>query len=148
MMLLPDAEATLAAGRALAGALKAGDVVTLSGNLGAGKTTFARGLLNGLGLMEEAPSPSFAIVLPYERPLVSLPVWHVDLYRLDNEDEISELGLTDVLDDGCLMIEWPERLGACGWPSALKISLDATGDVPRRLTVDIPPSWKERCPFQ
>ncbi len=75
----------------------AGDVITLSGPLGAGKTSIARGLLAALGLEGEAPSPSFAIVQPYAPPEVRFPVLHVDLYRIDDPDEIEELGLDDAL---------------------------------------------------
>ena len=69
----------LALGAALAQVLRAGDVIALSGGLGAGKTTLARGLLSALGLAEEAPSPTFAIVQPYEPPEVRMPLAHVDL---------------------------------------------------------------------
>ncbi|WP_375393164.1 tRNA (adenosine(37)-N6)-threonylcarbamoyltransferase complex ATPase subunit type 1 TsaE, partial [uncultured Sphingomonas sp.] len=86
-MLLPDPAATEAFGRALAGIVRTGDVVTLSGPLGAGKTSIARGLLAALGLAGEAPSPSFAIVQPYAPPEVRLPVLHVDLYRIDDAGE-------------------------------------------------------------
>src|SRR5689334_4666751 len=80
--LLSDPQATEAFGSRLAEVLRPGDMVALSGQLGAGKTTLARGILQALGLEAEAPSPSFAIVQPYEPPEVRLPVWHVDLYRI------------------------------------------------------------------
>src|SRR5690606_25138591 len=83
-MILADAAATAAVGKSLAGVLRAGDVIALEGPLGAGKTSIARGLLSALGLAGEAPSPTFAIVQPYDHPEVSLPVMHVDLYRLDD----------------------------------------------------------------
>ena len=72
-----------------------GDVITLSGPLGAGKTSIARGLLAALGLAGEAPSPTFAIVQPYAPPETRLPVMHVDLYRIEHPDEIEELGLDE-----------------------------------------------------
>lgn len=147
-MILADAKATEEAGRALAKALRPGDVIALSGELGAGKTCFARGVLYGLGFEGEAPSPSFALVIPYAPPAVSIPVWHVDLYRLESADDAEELGLDDALSDSALLIEWPERLGDRLWPEALKIRLDDTGTGARRLTVSIPPSWEERCPFR
>src|SRR3546814_8509586 len=88
----------LALGARLAEVVQPGDVIALRGGLGAGKTTLARGLLSALGLEEEAPSPSFAIVQPYDPPLVRFPVTHVDLYRLENaaeaersEEQTSEL---------------------------------------------------------
>ena len=79
-MRLADLAQTEAVGAKLAAVLRAGDVITLEGPLGAGKTSIARGLLAALGLIGEAPSPSFAIVQPYAPPEVALPVVHVDLY--------------------------------------------------------------------
>ena len=146
-MILAYAAATDAAGRALAPYIRAGDVIALSGDLGAGKTSFARGILAGLGLTEEAPSPSFALVIPYAPPDVRLPIWHVDLYRLDDADEVEQLGLDDALIDSVLIIEWPERMGARLWPNALRLRFEAI-DGGRRLTVAAPPSWEARCPFQ
>jgi tRNA threonylcarbamoyladenosine biosynthesis protein TsaE len=146
-VILSDAAATDAAGRVLAPQLRAGDVIALSGDLGAGKTSFARGVLAGLGFAEEAPSPSFALVIPYAPPDVRLPVWHVDLYRLDDENEVEQLGLDDALSDSVLIIEWPERMGTRLWPEALRFHFEAIGGG-RRLTVDAPPSWEARCPFQ
>lgn len=147
-MILSDAEATDAAGRLLAPLLQCGDVIALSGDLGAGKTSFARGILAGLGFDGEVPSPSFALVIPYAPPSLRLPVWHVDLYRLDDPTEVEELGLDDALSDSVLLIEWPEGLGDRLWPSALRITLKDDGDGGRRLTVSVPPSWESRCPFQ
>ncbi|MDB5716624.1 MAG: hypothetical protein JWM38_51 [Sphingomonas bacterium] len=145
-MILSDASATAAAGAALAPLLRPGDVVTLSGDLGAGKTTFARGVLAALGLAEEAPSPTFAIVQTYARPEVRLPIAHVDLYRIRHPDEIEELGLDDMLDEGAVLIEWPERMGARLWPSALRLHLATdAGDV-RRLTWHRPAAWEARWP--
>ena len=146
-MMLADEAATLAAGRTLASHLRVGDVVALSGDLGAGKTSFARGVLTGLGFTGEVPSPSFALVIPYDRPDVSLPVWHVDLYRLDTPDDSEPLALHDALDDAALLIEWPERLGARLWPEALRLRFDREGEG-RRLTAEAPPSWEARCPFR
>ena len=147
-MILADAQATHDAGRALAPYLRAGDVIALSGDLGAGKTSFARGVLDGLGLVEDAPSPSFALVIAYAQPDVSLPVWHVDLYRLDAHDAFEQLGLDDALDDGALIIEWPERMGARLWPDALKLHFAPDDDGGRVLTVATSPSWKARCPLR
>jgi tRNA threonylcarbamoyladenosine biosynthesis protein TsaE len=146
-VILSDAAATDAAGRALAPHLRAGDIVALSGDLGAGKTSFARGVLAGLGFAQEAPSPSFALIIPYAPPDVRLPVWHVDLYRLDDESEVEQLGLDDALSDSVLIIEWPERMGARLWPEALRLHFEAI-EGGRRLTVAAPPSWEARCPFQ
>jgi tRNA threonylcarbamoyladenosine biosynthesis protein TsaE len=141
---LPDAAATLALGAELAPLLRAGDVVTLSGGLGAGKTSLARGVLATLGLAEEAPSPTFAIVQPYAPPEVSLPLLHVDLYRLDDPAEVEELGLDEARLDSALLIEWPERAGAGRWPDALALHLAIEPDGARCLTWRAPPAWGAR----
>ena len=141
---LADVEATEAFGRRLAAVVEPGDVITLDGPLGVGKTSLARGLLAGLGLVGEAPSPSFAIVQPYEVPEVRLPVQHVDLYRLSGAHELDELGLDDVT-DCLLLVEWPERAGRDAWADALALRLEPQG-AGRRLTARIPPAWTDRWP--
>ncbi len=145
-LLLPDPAATARLGASLAAVLIPGDVVTLSGPLGAGKTSIARGLLAALGLAGEAPSPSFAIVQPYDAPEVRLPVWHVDLYRLDDPAEVDELGLEDERGDGLLLVEWPERAGPAAWPEALALTLSIEPDGARRLTWAVPEAWGDRWP--
>lgn len=145
-MILPDAAATAAVGASLAAQAKAGDVILLIGDLGAGKTSLARGILAALGLAGEAPSPSFAIVQPYAPPEVRLPVMHVDLYRIDDPEEVEELGLDEARSDSLLLIEWPERAGPDRWPDALRLAL---ADVPgggRRLTWQVPAAWQGRWP--
>ena len=134
-------------GAAIGAALLPGDVVLLSGDLGAGKTTLARAMLKARGLVGEAPSPTFAIVQPYAPPEVDLPIAHVDLYRIEDEDELIELGLDDYRYDGALLIEWPERLGSQGWPYALSITISGSGDA-RVLTADVPTSWGSRWPLR
>ena len=142
-MILADEGATRRAGALLAAALRPGDVVTLSGPLGAGKTTLARGLLRALGEEGEVPSPSFALVQPYDA--LTLPVWHADLYRIEHGDELDELGLDEILATGALLVEWPERAPGA-WPHALALSLEPlTGDA-RRLTAIVPSSWEGRWP--
>lgn len=141
---LADAVTTLALGASLAPLLRPGDVVTLSGGLGAGKTSLARGVLAALGLAEEAPSPTFAIVQPYAPPEVTLPLLHVDLYRLDDPGEVEELGLDEARLDSALLIEWPERAGAGRWPDALALTLAVEPDGARRLTWQAPPAWGAR----
>jgi tRNA threonylcarbamoyladenosine biosynthesis protein TsaE len=145
-MLLPDLEATLSLGARLAAAARPGDVIALSGPLGAGKTSIARGLLAALGLEGEAPSPSFAIVQPYDPPEVRFPVLHVDLYRIEDPAEAEELGLDDARGDALLIVEWPERLGAGAWPDALRLSLEVREDGRRALTALVPQGWKDRWP--
>ena len=148
MLILADPDATTAAGALLAKSLRVGDVVALSGDLGAGKTSFARGMLAALGLVEDAPSPSFAIIIPYAPPEVRLPLWHIDLYRIEKPEEIEELGLDEARREAALVIEWPERMGPWLWSDALQISLENDESGGRRLTVVAPPSWEGRCPFQ
>ena len=144
MIRLVDAAATEAFGGWLAGRVRAGDVVTLAGGLGAGKTSLARGLLRALGLAGEAPSPSFAIVQPYAPPEVRVPVLHVDLYRIEAAREIEELGLDEASADSVLVVEWPERAGAGYWPKALAIRIDVEADGARRLTAQVPEGWSAR----
>ncbi|HET6525194.1 tRNA (adenosine(37)-N6)-threonylcarbamoyltransferase complex ATPase subunit type 1 TsaE [Sphingopyxis sp.] len=141
---LADAERI---GAAIGAALAAGDVVLLSGDLGAGKTTLARAMLKARGLAGEAPSPTFAIVQPYAPPETDLPIAHVDLYRIEDADELIELGLDDYLYDGALLIEWPERLGGEGWPGALLLRISGVGDA-RVLTAAVPTSWGSRWPLR
>ncbi len=134
-------------GAAIGSALMPGDVILLSGDLGAGKTTLARAMLKQRGLAGEAPSPTFAIVQPYAPPEVDLPVAHVDLYRIEEPSELIELGLDDYLYDGALLIEWPERLGDDGWPGALLLTISGDGDA-RVLTASVPPAWEARWPLR
>ncbi len=143
---LADPEATEAFGASLAPIVRAGDVVTLQGPLGAGKTSIARGLLAALGLAGEAPSPSFAIVQPYAPPEVRMPVLHIDLYRVDDPSELEELGLDEALTDSLLLVEWPDRAGPDAWPDALRVTLDFTPDGARTLTLKLPPAWERRWP--
>lgn len=142
-MRLEDEQATVEFGAALARVVKAGDVIALSGPLGVGKTALARGFIGALGYEGEVPSPSFAIVQPYET--LDPPVWHVDLYRIEDASEIEELGL-DSAEDGVLLVEWPERAGPATWQGALRLSLEFGPDGDRILTAEVPPSWEVRWP--
>ncbi len=142
-MILADEEATAAVGEALATVAEAGDVVALSGPLGVGKTSLARGFLEARGHEEEVPSPSFAIVQPYED--LDPPVWHVDLYRIEDRSEIDELGL-DSAADAVWLIEWPERASPNMWPEALTLTLEFGANGERILTAKVPPSWEGRWP--
>jgi tRNA threonylcarbamoyladenosine biosynthesis protein TsaE len=142
-MTLDTEEATAQFGAALAKLARPGDVVTLSGPLGVGKTALARGFIGGLGYGGEVPSPSFAIVQPYEE--LEPAVWHVDFYRIEDPAEIEELGL-DSAADAVLLIEWPERASRDAWPEALALALDFGEKGNRILTAKVPPSWEGRWP--
>jgi tRNA threonylcarbamoyladenosine biosynthesis protein TsaE len=144
-MILDSEDETAALGAALAQVVKKGDVITLTGPLGVGKTAFARGLIAALGHEGDVPSPSFAIVQPYDE--LDPPVWHVDLYRIESRSEIEELGL-DAGSDAVLLVEWPERAGESAWPDALGLSLDFAPNDDRILTAKVPPSWEGRWPLR
>ena len=107
--LLDDAEATTRLGQAVAPLLEPSEAVLLYGPLGMGKSTLARGLIRALTTPDEdVPSPTFTLVQFYES---DPPVAHFDLYRLTRPEEAFEIGLDEALDEGCAVIEWPERLG-------------------------------------
>jgi len=145
-MIFASAEELEAFGARLATLVREGDIIALSGDLGAGKTTLARGLLHGLGLEGEAPSPTFTLVQTYEPPEMRLPVWHCDLYRLDDPEEAVELGLEEAFGDALVLIEWPERLGRYLPADALRLHLHGAGEAQRRLTAEVPPGWEARWP--
>ncbi|MFL6724671.1 MAG: tRNA (adenosine(37)-N6)-threonylcarbamoyltransferase complex ATPase subunit type 1 TsaE [Sphingomicrobium sp.] len=145
-MKLKDEKATLAFGRKLAAVLRPRDVVTLSGPLSAGKTTLVRGVLAALGHVGEVPSPSFAIVQPYDA--LDPPVWHVDLYRIEKVSDLEELGLEDIRNEGVLIVEWPEHAGPDIWSEALALSLQVGEDGARALTAEVPTSWEGRWPLR
>lgn len=141
---LPDEGATAALAARLAAVAVPGDVIALSGELGAGKTCFARGFIRSRGGDETVPSPTFTLVQTYDLP--GGAVWHFDLYRLRGAQEAWELGIEDAFRDGISLIEWPERLGALlpadhlgialtfgATPSARRAMLTAGGDWPTRL---------------
>jgi tRNA threonylcarbamoyladenosine biosynthesis protein TsaE len=147
MIVLADEAAARDLGARLAAVLAPGDAVTLSGPLGAGKTSIARGVLAALGYAGEAPSPSYAIVQDYAPPEVRLPVLHVDLYRIDDPRDLDELGLDDARRDSALLVEWPERAGEHWWHDALALTLDVGDDGVRVLTARVPAAWRARWPL-
>ncbi len=117
---LPDLDATTRLGKAIAGGLCVGDAVALWGELGAGKTTLARGVLRALGVTENVPSPTFTLVQSYD---TAPPIAHYDLYRLKHPREMQELGFDDALDQGAVLVEWPERAPEALPPEALHVRL-------------------------
>jgi tRNA threonylcarbamoyladenosine biosynthesis protein TsaE len=127
---LPGADATARLGAAIAPRLEPGETVLLYGPLGMGKSTLARGLIRTLTRPDEdVPSPTFTLVQFYES---DPPVAHFDLYRLTRPEEAAEIGLDEALDDGCAIIEWPERLGddPVRWlgPDILTVTLAEQGE--------------------
>jgi tRNA threonylcarbamoyladenosine biosynthesis protein TsaE len=144
MIALEDEAATAALAGSLAAVLRRGDVVALSGDLGAGKTSFARGVIHALGWHGEVPSPTYTLVQSYDPPDVRVPVWHIDLYRLVRPDDADALGLFET--DAALIIEWPERLAGRLPPEALHLTISGSGDAPRLLTSRVPKAWEGRWP--
>ncbi len=138
---LADEAATAALGAWLAPIIRTGDVIGLSGPLGAGKTTLARGLIAALTGAREAPSPTFALVETYETPAFSL--WHFDLYRLEKPEEAWELGLEEAFGSGAAVIEWPERIAALLPADMLLIRLDPDAGT-RRARLRGGGAWQDR----
>ncbi len=119
---LPDETATADLARRLAPWLKAGDIVALHGDLGAGKTAFARALIRCLvGADEEVASPTFTLVQTYSGRLG--PIFHFDLYRIVSPDELTEIGWDEALADGLTLVEWPDRAGALLPASRIDVEL-------------------------
>jgi tRNA threonylcarbamoyladenosine biosynthesis protein TsaE len=125
--VLADESATLALGGRVAGTAQGSQVIFLRGDLGAGKTTFSRGFLRGRGHDGSVKSPTYTLVEPYEA-VPGGPVFHLDLYRLGDAQELTYLGLGDYLSaQGILLIEWPERAEAQLPPATLDITLTPDG---------------------
>ena len=124
---LPNVAATLALGDRLGALLTIGDVAALWGDLGSGKTTLTRGLVQGrLGPDAETPSPTFTLVQTYDLPAGEL--WHFDLYRLESAEDAFELGIEDAFADAISIIEWPGRLGQYLPSERLDVVLSIQGD--------------------
>ena len=159
MALHYDLDEVAALGAQIAQIVRPGDAVGLVGGLGAGKTTLVRAILKAMGLVGEAPSPSFAIVQPYAPPELPVHLLHIDLYRIEDGEEIGELGLDEARADHILLIEWPERMGRYAWPDMLMLTIEETAEKSgaesaedgvlraRRLTAAVPPAWEGRWPF-
>jgi tRNA threonylcarbamoyladenosine biosynthesis protein TsaE len=126
---LPDLAAMEEFGARIAVQLRAGDVVALSGGLGAGKTTLARAIIAALGYQAEVPSPTFTIIETYDPPAVYLPLVHADFYRLNRPEEVEEIGLEDYRAGAALLAEWPENAGGFEHePACLAISLEVADE--------------------
>ena len=125
-------EETAAAGERLGARLGPGDVVALTGELGAGKTCFVQGLARGLGVTTAATSPTFVLVNEYRG---RVPVHHVDLYRTQSLTELLDLGLEEMLDDGVTLIEWADRCEALLPARTVRVHIDGVGDEPRRISI-------------
>ena len=137
---LPDIAASLSAGAEFAPLLRAGDIVLLRGNLGAGKTSFSRGVISGLCGQTEVPSPTYTFVQTYNAP--DFDIWHFDLYRLQSQSQVWELGLEEAFDGVCL-IEWPERIEGLLSGGELEIKIDFA-EKGRKLTYVGNQNWRER----
>jgi tRNA threonylcarbamoyl adenosine modification protein YjeE len=120
---LPDEQATQRLAIDIANSLERGDLVTLSGDLGAGKTTFARTLIRYLAgdALVEVPSPTFTLMQIYDLP--QFPLVHADLYRLSGSGDLAELGFDDLPDGAVLLIEWPDRAAGLLPPDRLDVAL-------------------------
>ena len=139
---LASEDDTRALGARLAAHLRAGDVVALHGELGAGKTTFVRGLIQSLlGPEEEVPSPTYTLVQEYRSG--ELPIWHFDLYRLDRPEDVFELGWDDT-QGGVALVEWPERAGGMLPLTRLDLYLEISGDGRRARLEPRGEGWQER----
>ena len=128
-----DAAATRELGARLAPAARAGDLVCLRGDLGVGKTQLAKGFGAGLGVIDTIVSPSFVLMAEYAG---RLPLFHVDLYRLDSAADALAGGLLDERQaDGVTIVEWPERMGAVLPAARLDVTIEGSGDEPRTITL-------------
>jgi tRNA threonylcarbamoyladenosine biosynthesis protein TsaE len=140
---LTDEAATAAFAARIAALARPGDVIALKGELGAGKTSFARAFIRARGGVEAVPSPTFTLVQVYH--LADGPIWHIDLYRLRHPEEAWELDIEDAFQGGVSLIEWPERLGPLIPARRLEITLsDGPTPAARRATIDSPAEWATR----
>lgn len=140
---LPDENATAMLARRLAPALRPGDALALRGDLGAGKTAFARALIRALldDAEAEVPSPTFTLVQTYDAPAAT--VWHFDLYRLSGPDEVPELGWDEAA-AGIALVEWPDRLGPLLPPDRLELIMAFDGPAARRAELTGCGAWGAR----
>ena len=139
----PDETASLA--QRIAPVLRPGDTILLSGGIGAGKTHFARAMIQKrLAVPEDVPSPTFTLVQTYETGTGE--IWHADLYRLDGPHSIDELGLTEAFDTAICLVEWPDRLGDLAPEQALFVAFES-GPVDEARSLEFTwtdPRWTSR----
>lgn len=141
-VFLPGADDTAELARRLAPRLGAGDVILLHGQIGAGKTHFARALIQSLlAVPEDVPSPTYTLVQVYPGP--GFEIWHADLYRLSGPEEVHELGLDEAFETALCLIEWPERLGPLTPKSALSVTF-LSHETGRIAALQGPKEWRER----
>lgn len=123
-------------GERLARELRAGDVVALSGDLGAGKTCFVRGIARGLGVTQPVSSPTFVLVNQYRG---RVPVFHIDAYRTQTLGELIDLGFDEyVASDGVTLIEWADKVGPLLPVRTIQVRIEGLGDEPRRISIETP----------
>ena len=128
-----SADDTRRAGEALAPTLGPGDVVGLTGELGAGKTCFVQGVVHGLGATTTATSPTFVLVNEYRGRLA---IHHVDAYRTESLTELVDLGLLEIMDgDGVTLVEWADKLRPLLPAHTIVVTIEGVGDEPRRITI-------------
>ena len=145
---LSSPDATAAFAQALAPSLRPGDTLLLDGQIGAGKTHFARALiqarLGAAGRAEDVPSPTFTIVQVYDDGIAE--IWHADLYRLTDATEIDELGLQEAFDTAICLVEWPDRMEDAAPRTALRLRFaPGAADAARVLTIEADDGkWAER----
>lgn len=145
MVITNSAAETRKLGERLAGQLKAGDVILLEGELGAGKSEFARGVAKGLGVQETVTSPSFTILNVYESGRA--PLYHFDWYRLESAEELYELGMDEYLGgEGIALVEWPGRCPEAVPETCLRIRIEAGGENTRRITGEACGSFRRIFP--
>ena len=142
---LPSPDATAAFAASLAPCLVPGDVVLLDGPVGAGKSHFARALIQSMQeVPEDVPSPTFTLVQSYDTSRGT--IWHCDLYRMSGPDELVELGLIDAFDEAICLVEWPDRLGELAPESALRLTFTPDGSDPdlRKVAINGGADWTGR----